>query len=142
MALIIYPNEDYDSFCSVADADSILTNNVPSSQRTAWEALLEADKEIYLRQATILIKQKITLPDTLEDDLKTACAYLANYSIGKDMTNSTSDNNIKVDEVVGVVKTEYFSPNKSSNSFPSIVNSLLKQYGLQSDGSFKFVSAI
>lgn len=142
MALIIYPDENYDSFCSVTDADSILTNNMPSSQRTAWEALLEADKEIYLRQATILIKQKITLPDTLEDDLKTACAYLANYSIGIDMTNSTSDNNIKVDEVVGVVKTEYFSPNKSSNSFPSIVNSLLKQYGLQSGGSFKFVSAI
>jgi len=142
MPLIIYPVEGWDSFCSESDCTDILELNVPPSQLVDYLALDIPTREIYLRQATILIKQKITLPDTLEDDLKTACAYLANYSIGKDMTNSTSDNNIKVDEVVGVVKTEYFSPNKSSNSFPSIVNSLLKQYGLQSGGSFKFVSAI
>ena len=139
MALIIYPDTGYDSFSSIADADAYLASNVPSSQRTLWEALVDADKEIYLRQSTTLIENKITLPDTLEENLQNACIYLANYSVGLDMLNSDGETgNIKVDEVVGVVKTEYFGASKDSDSFPSIVDLLLADYGLVTDGSFSF----
>ena len=139
MSLIIFPTTDYDSFCSVTDADSLLSLNVPTAQRTLWDAPLSTqEKEIYLRQATLLIKQKITLPDTEEDDLTLATAYLANHSIGVDMTNEDGENNIKVDEVVGVVKTEYFSPSESSNSMPDIVLSLLTGYEATSQSSFSF----
>ena len=139
MALIIYPTTDWDSFCDVADADLILANNVPSSQLTAWNALTTTDKEIYLRQATLLISNKITIPSTLESNLQKACAYLAWYSVGKDLTNNDGKTgNVKVKEIVGVVKTEYFSQGKDSNSFPEIVDLLLKDYGAVSDGSFIF----
>lgn len=137
--MTIYPNTDYDTFCLLADAETILINNVPSSQLASWTALADADKEILLRQSTLLIENKITLPSTLESKLQKACAYLALYSVGVDMTNSTNDSNVKVDEVVGVVKTEYFAPNKSQNSFPDIVEMLLSGYGVTSDDSFSFV---
>ena len=142
MALIIYPITGYDSFCSVADADTLLSLNVPTAQRTIWNTpLSESDKEILLRQSTILIKQKITLPDTLEDDLKLATAYLANHSTNIDMTNEDGNDNVKVKEIVGVVKTEYFGNSESSNSFPDIVNSLLVQFEASSSGGFSFSRA-
>lgn len=137
--MIIYPNTDYDTFCLVADADTILNNNVPSSQLTAWNNLTTTDKDIYLRQATLLISNKITIPDTLESNLKKATAYLAWYSVGKDMTTTSSDSNVKVDEVVGVVKQEFFAPSRSENDFPDIVTMLLSSYNVVSDGSFSFV---
>ena len=54
--LTIYPNTDYDSFCALADAETILLNNIPASQRTSWDALADADKEILLRQSTTGLK--------------------------------------------------------------------------------------
>jgi len=142
MSLIVFPTDSYDSFCSVADADTLLGKNVPSTQRAAWDTPLStSDKEIYLRQASLLIKQKITLPDTAEDDLTLATAYLANHSVGVNMLNEDGENNVKVDEVVGVVKTEYFSPSESSNAMPDIVLSLLSKYEPKSSGSFSFSRA-
>ncbi len=142
MSLIIYPSDSWVSFCSVADADSLLSLNVPSAQRTVWNTpLSESDKEVYLRQATLLIRQQITLPDTLEDDLKLATAYLANHSTDIDMTNEDGSDNVKVKEIVGVVKTEYFSNGESSNTFPDIVNSLLTQYEASASGGFSFSRA-
>jgi hypothetical protein len=139
MALTIYPDTNYDSFSTVADATAYLTNNLPASQFADWTALVtDAEKEVFLRQATTLIQKKITLPSTLEDDLKKACIYLANHSIGINMTNKDTDSNVKVDEVVGVVKTEYFAPNQPLNTFPDIVDLLLKDYGAIQSGSFSF----
>jgi len=140
MALTIYPTDEYDSFCSLADAETLIAANIPSAQHTLWDALADSDKEILLRQSTILIKNSVTtLPATLEDDLKLACAYLANNSVGITMTDSNGkEGNVKVKEIVDVVKTEYFSAGKSNNSFPTIVNSLLSQYGVSTSSSFKF----
>ena len=139
MALILYPTTDYDAFISIANCDTFLTANVIGSQRTDYDALSDGDKEIYIRQATTLIKHNITLPDTLEDDLQYATAYLVNYSIGVDMTNEDGkQGNIKRKEIVDVVETEYFAPGQDSNSFPDIVQSLLNQYDGVSDGSFVF----
>jgi hypothetical protein len=134
MSLIIYPAADYDSFCSVSDATTILDNNLLSISE--WTALDNTNKEKLLRQATLLISTRIKLPDTLETNLKKATAYLANYSIGKDMTNSSSDSNVKIEEIAGTIKTEYFSPNKSDNDFPDIVDMLLSSYGIVQSGSF------
>ena len=140
--LIIYPTDLYDSFVSLADAETILTNNVPSSQLTDWNNLLDSDKEIYLRQATLLIANKITLPATLEDNLKRATTYLALHSVGKVMTaNDGKTGNIKRKRVEGVIDTEYFNAGQDSNSFPEIVTLLLKDYGTTSSSSFAFSRA-
>ena len=138
MALILYPNTEWDAFVSVINCKELLALNVIGSQREAFDNLSDSDIEIYIRQSTTLIKNYITLPSTLEDDLQLATAYLVNYSVGKVMTDSDKSSNVKVKEIVDVVKTEYFSPNSDVNSFPEIVESLLVQYDGVSDGSFIF----
>ena len=138
MALIEYPLENYDTFCSLADAETLILNNIPATQTEAWNALDDTQKEVQLRQATLLIKNKITLPDTLEDDLKLATAYLANASTGNDVTDDDGSGNVKIKEITGVVKTEFFSPNKSNDDFPNMVTLLLSKYEVVQDGTFTF----
>ena len=140
MALIEYPNDNYDCFITLADCNDFLASNMIGSQRTAYDALGDADKEIYIRQATNLIKNKITLPDTLEDDLKHATAYLVNYSIGKDMVSHSNDGNVK-SKKVDIIETEYFSQTKNDNDFPEIVDSLLSGFSLKSESAFVFERA-
>lgn len=137
MALTIYNDDGWDSFVTIANADTILTNNIPSTQRTLWEALADTDKEIYLRQATELIRTKITLPYELEDDLQKATAYLANYSVGKDMTTSDGESNLKRKNIAQTtIEKEYFYPGSKSNAFPDNVIALLSQYGYGGANSF------
>ena len=136
MALTIYPTDNYDAFISIVDCDTYLTSNIIGSQRILYDALIDSDKEIYIRQATTLIGQRITLPDTLEDDLKAATAYLVNYSVGLDMTNANKSSNVKVKNIVGVISTEYFASGAASNAFPDIVTSFLSTYGLLARSSF------
>jgi len=136
MALILYPTDDYDAFISIVNCDAFLTANVIGSQRTLYDALEDVDKEIYIRQATTLIEGRITLPDTLEQDLQDATAYLVNYSVGLDMLNADKSSNVKVKNIVGVISTEYFATGAASNSFPDVVTTLLGQYGLIARSSF------
>ena len=138
MALTEYPTTGYDTLCSLADAEALILANIPLNQHELWDALSDSDKEILLRQSTLLIKNKITLPDTLEDDLKLATAYLANNSINVSMINEDGKDNVKIKEIVGVVKTEYFGHGEKSDSFPNMVNLLLAQYEVTSDSSFTF----
>lgn len=142
MPLTIYPTTGYDSFCSLADAEALIAANIPSAQHTAWDAITtDTDKEVELRQATILIKNKITLPETLEDDLKLACVYLANSSVGVNMMNEDGKGDIKSKEIVDVVKTEFFGGKKDSNSMPDMVMMLLAQYEIVASSSFTFERA-
>jgi len=141
MALIVYPDTGYDTLCSLADAEAIILANIPAAQHTSWDGLVDGAKEIQLRQATMLIKNKVTLPATLEDDLKFACAYLANSSIDVSMDDDDGKGSVKTKEIVGVVKTEWFYARKDSNSFPDMVNMLLKQYELTASSSFSFERA-
>lgn len=141
MALILYPLDGYDTFCSLADAESLITNNIPSIQHTAWDALQDPEKEILLRQATLIIKNKIDLPEELENELKLATVYLANSSVGLDMTNDDGKSNIKSKEIVGVVKTEFFGKSSDSNSLPDMVTMLLSKYDFTSGSSFIFQRA-
>lgn len=141
MALIIYPNDGYDSFCSLTDAEGLIAANIPASQHEAWDDLVDPDKEVLLRQSTLIIKNRIDLPDTLESDLKLATVYLANSSVGVDMTNEDGKADIKSKEIVDVVKTEYFGSKKDSNALPDMVTMLLAQYDVKSSSSFTFERA-
>ena len=93
MAIILYPNTDWDGFVDETTATTILTSLVPDL--TDWTALTVEVREVYIRQATLLISQEITIPDTLEKDLQKATAYLANYSIGKDMQEENGSELLK-----------------------------------------------
>ena len=137
--LIEYPNTGFDTFCSLTDAEALISANVPAAQHELWDALTDPNKEVHLRQATILIKNKIQLPGTLEDDLQLACALLANSSTGTDLIDSDGKTgNIKSKEIVDVVKTEYFGRSKKNDEFPNMVNLLLSQYEVKSSSSFSF----
>lgn len=138
MAIILYPTEDYNSFIEVATLKTFISENVPSAQNKITD-ISDSDLEIYIKQATRLIKSKITLPDTLEDDLQYATSYLVNYSIGVDMLNTDDNSNIKSISIdSGTIEKEFFSQSKSVNSFPPIVESLLSSYNYSASGSFKF----
>lgn len=129
MALIIYPTEDWDSYLTVADAEVLMGKHI--LDMSTWNALSDPHKEIYVRQASLLIKTKITDPETTEtpDDIELATAYLANYSVGKTMTNSDDSGNLKSKRIEGVIAKEWFSANKASNAFPDVVADLLAPYG-------------
>ena len=139
MALTIYPTEDWNSFCSVLDANAIMSAQIDS---TAWTALTEAQKEAYLKQATLLIRLRIQPPDTLEDDLKLATAMLANYSIGKEVTANDGNDNVKRIKIDGALEKEYFTKASSNTEFPYLVSQLLSQYGLVSGSTFKIVRTL
>lgn len=146
MSLIVYPLDNYNSFCSLADAENIIRFEIPYKQRKDnWDAIadiandLTADeqKEVLLRQATILIQQRVqSLPDTLEDNLKRACAYTANDSATKDMANEDGSGNIKRKKIDGAVETEFFAPKEDkSNDFSDIVEGFLKAYDINTSSS-------
>lgn len=138
MAVTLYPATGWDSFVEEAEASTILLNNVPTAQQVDWVALAVGQREVYLRQATLVIKGKITLPETLEYDLKLATAYLANYSIGKDMVDDGEKSYIKR-EKIDDLETEYFSPRDADNELPDLVINLLAQYEVSSSGTSSFI---
>jgi len=138
MALTVYPIENYDSFSSLVDADVLIGFMVNDN---GWSALTDPEKEAYLKQSTMLMKDRIELPTTLEYDLKLSCLHLSVYSIGKDMLNNDGKNNIKRKSIDGVAETEYFSKASASNAFPYIVRTLLSKYGLMAKNTFRLERA-
>ena len=136
--LIIYPTINYDSFCSLTDANTIISLNVQIVQRSLWDSITDdLEKEIYLRQASLIIKDKITPPEILEDDLKKATAILANHQVGMNVTDKDDSHYIKRKKVDDL-ETEYFDMRQPDESIPSFVVSLLKQYEVQTSGTFVF----
>ena len=51
--LTIYPTENYESYISLADAETLITNNVLDT--TSWDALDNTTKELYLKQLSCLL---------------------------------------------------------------------------------------
>lgn len=136
MALIIYPTSGWDSYVSLADAETIVTNNIISP--ASWNALTNAQKELYLKQSTTLIRLKITDPLTLTtpSDLELATVYLSINSIGIDMMDSDGKENLKRIKIDGAIEKEYFTKSDSSNKFPDIVEALLSQFIYSGSGTF------
>lgn len=139
MSLVVYPTTNYDAYMSIADTDTMMAN--VALDNSTWTALTDPQKEFYIKQATTLIKLKITEPDedTTPFNLQLATAHLINFSLGKDMTNDDGKSNVKKIDIDGAVSKEFFSPSKKSNSFPDIVASLLYEYGFTGANSFRLV---
>ena len=136
MALIIYDTDNWDSYISLTDAEDLVTSYIIDT--STWDALDDTVKEKYLRQATMLIKSRITLKEgDTTDNLKLATVYLAVFSIAKDMTQSDGKDNLKIIEIDGAIKKEFFTKGKSSNQFPDIVTQLLQEYNYTSSSTFK-----
>ena len=136
MALTIYPTTSYDSFCSLDDSNTIIAGYIPDTAQ--WDALTDAQKEVYLRQSSLIIEEKVSqLPTTLEENLKKATAILANHSIGLNMVDDSDSNKIKKKKVKDI-EVEYFSAPDAKNEIPDLVISLLSVYNVQSSSTFSF----
>jgi len=132
MALILYPLDNYDTFVSVADADIIIGNFVPDAGTVAYLALDETGKEQILRQTALQIKlcSNIILPETLENDLELAQCYLTTHALQVDMIAYDPTSKSITAESVDVIATAYdVSAKDDADTFPSMVSSLLSQYG-------------
>ncbi len=136
MALIIYPTDSYNSYVSLADAEILIDDNIITT--TSWDALTNAQKELYLKQATTLIRLKIQDPyeEATPYDLQLATVHLAVSSISVDMTESDGRDNLKRIKIEGAIEKEYFTKGEKSNSFPDIVEALLSQYTYINSSSF------
>ena len=144
MALIIYPATGWNSYVSLNDANTIAIDNILNL--TSWNALTDAQKELYLKQSTTLIRLKIIDPliadITLTEapsDLKLATVHLSVSSIGVDMVDNDGKENIKRIKIDGALEKEFFTKGENSNAFPDIVSALLAQYQFVSSSSFSLV---
>lgn len=145
MALVIYPNTDYDSFISVSDADGII--NKFSVHVTTWEGLNDAQKEVYLRIATDRIFNAIDSDTYLDsttyvaDDscLPKATALMAIHDVVYEISSSVNPNQGLVSmERVGDLQVNYFHGNgkypkgaKKTNPYPTEVYPCLTSYGAE-----------
>ncbi len=134
-SLIIYPALNYDSFATMYELDVIMAKIVGNK---AFATLSQDDKELFYRQAAVMIEQcpNITLPVASEDDLVYAQAVIAG-------TYSTVDINTvggreTSEEKVGSLLVKYFQGGAVDiSTFPQMAKGYLKQYGCtQSSGTF------
>ena len=142
MALTIYPEDNFDSYVTLADADTYAPLYILDT--TNWDALSDTQKEFYLRQATYLIKPKITDPDSLSysetdymKNLEIATTLLAEYSINNNVLTDDESGNLKRKNITGVIDKEWFNPSAPSNAFPAYIATLLSDYGFSGSGSLK-----
>ena len=144
MALILYPQDNWDSFASVSAADIIIGGFVTSAGQTAYLALDEAGKEAILRQTALQIKlcPSMVLPDTLENDLEVAQCYLTVHALTTDMLAFDSNDKAITSERVDTLAVTYDVDKKGSNAeFDNMTSALLAQYGCNAQSSgFKQIS--
>lgn len=148
MSLIIFPATNSDSFITVADADTIITENVILS--ADWLALTEATKEVYLRIATSTIHSVVSTDSTNADGyldeltyvyadscLHKACALMAVHDLNYGLSSEINPNTGLVSkEKVGDLEVTYFHGNplsrvssRKTNPFPPSVINCLNSYG-------------
>ena len=94
MALVIFPNEGWNSYLDLVEVENLYNEYIIN--RENWDILSDIQKELYIKQATLLIKNKINDIEVVDDNIKLALVYLINYSLDKDMTNSDGNENVKV----------------------------------------------
>jgi hypothetical protein len=143
MALIIYPEEGYNSFITTVDADAIIGGFVVSDGVSKYLALDEASKEAILRQTALQIKlcPNMVLPDTNESDLGLAQCYLTIHALTVDMISYDPSARSITEERVDTLGVSYDIYHKEANShFDPITRQLLSQYGCSSGGSFSQVA--
>lgn len=135
MALTVYPADNWDSFGTLEEVDTYITNNLISPQ---WQALDDPTKEVYCRQATALIKScpKITLPDETSVDLVSAEGVTAVYALQNDVTSYDPTYESVTKEKVDVIEIQYDPSRKNDTaSIPPYAQSYLEQYGCSKSSS-------
>jgi len=128
--LIIYPDEHYDSFISVATCTTLSDRYISGNKF----GLLADDvaKEVILRQTALQISQckNITLPSNVESGLAMAQMYLVEQALQTDMMAYDANDKAIIEEHAGAVGVSYDVRLKgSSTEFPPMVIGLLSQYG-------------
>ncbi len=128
--LIIYPDEHYDSFISVATctmlSDRYITGNKFASLAD------DTEREVILRQTALQIAScpNITLPDAVTVELQMAQMWLVEHALTTDMMAYDANDRAITSETVDVLSVSYDANKKGSNGdFPTMVRSLLSQYG-------------
>ena len=136
MALIIYPDTGWDSFVSVADADTIIGGFTSDGGYSALDA---AGKEAILKQTALQIRlcPNIVLPDAVESDLELAQCYLTTHALTTDMLSFDSADRAVTKEKVGEIEVAYDSSYKATDNsgFPTLVYQLLSRYGCRNTAS-------
>jgi hypothetical protein len=127
MALIIYPNDGYDSFISLADADALIASRYPLASK--WVELTDSEREVYLRLHcnTILTTiDKALLPETA-GCLAKANGIMAYNDVIYDISITVDRNNgLITKEKVGDVEVNY-QQYRSNLSKKSVFNVEVKQ---------------
>ena len=134
--LIIYPSEFWDSFLSVADCTT-LSNRYVSGNKFATLAD-DAAREIILRQTALQINQcpNMELPTNVTTDLAMAQMYLVEHALTTDMIAYDANDRAITSERVDTLAVTYDTDKKgSSDDFPPMVSSFLKQYGCNNTNS-------
>lgn len=136
MSLVIYPATDYDSFISVANADTVIANNTLFDSN--WTALTTSQKEVYLRIATTRILNVVdtSLFDGTDSCLVKSCALMAVRDLVFEISSSINPNTGLVSsEKVGDLQVTYYHGNsnrqvsgKNMNPFPPEVVTCLNSY--------------
>ena len=125
MALIIYPDEGYDSFVTVIDATGYidrLTMHGP-----AWAALEESDQEVYLRIACRNIEDGINLtvlplPDPAPLCLGESQSLMAVQDVVYGFSASTTTSTAQVKkQKVSTLEVEYFETASGTTEQASLV---------------------
>lgn len=143
MAITIYPTTDYDSFVSVAEANTFISQYTLFT--TQWSALTDEQKEVYLRIATQRILNVVD-GTLLEEDtcLKSSCAVMAVRDLVFNISAGVNENKgLITKEKVGDVEVNYYQGNSSKvsslnkNPFSTEVKKCLAKYGAIFNDGFK-----
>ena len=134
--LILYPDINADSFVTVAEADIIISEL--TLQSTAWLALTEDDREIYLRIAyrNILsgVDQTINpIPDPVTDCYGEAQSLMASHDVTYGISASTTVSNSQVKkQKIASLEIEYFEVDgvvKATSVVPDLAKPCLEEIG-------------
>lgn len=133
MALVLPPDVDYDSFVSLVDAQTYI--NALTLNGATWQAVSDAEKEVYLRIATRRIQDGID-PDVYVIDPTDVpeCVPEATSLIAvHDLVNGISSQSGTVTligatkkEQVGSIVREYYDTKSNMNTYTSLIPALAR----------------
>jgi hypothetical protein len=130
MALIQYPQTDWNTFLSEAEALSWMEHQRDDG---GYSNLTVDQQELLLIQTASQIRlcKNIVLPDDNEADLKEGQAYLLLQATRVDMTQYDHNGKFVTKEKVGSLEVDYsgYGRNTEVSDFPPMAKLFLTQYG-------------
>jgi hypothetical protein len=122
MALVIYDATDYDSFATVAEADTIVATY--TLYDTEWSALSTITKEVYLRIAfRVIVDNLVDLPlAPASSCLKQAQALIAVQDLMSGISGSSEvTTGVVKKRKAGILEVEYFEPSSDKSGRTVII---------------------